>query len=67
MAFNNTLTSRAALLYDEWLKEADPRTENWLLMASPFPQTIIIAAYVYFGKRLPKVFQNGNYLLKKSE
>ena len=27
---------------------ADPRTGNWLLMSSPLPQTIIIAAYIFF-------------------
>lgn len=86
MAFN-TLTSRAVLLYDEWIKEAgefasssssssswfldgvgnklsfssllDPRTGNWLLMASPFPQTIIIASYVYFVTSLgPRLMEN---------
>lgn len=37
----------------------DPRTENWLLMASPFPQTIIIAAYVYFVTSLgPRLMEN---------
>ncbi|XP_065119568.1 very long chain fatty acid elongase 7-like [Paramisgurnus dabryanus] len=58
MAFN-TLTSRAVLLYDEWIREADPRTENWLLMSSPFPQTFIIAAYIYFVTTLgPRVMEN---------
>ncbi|XP_035245569.1 elongation of very long chain fatty acids protein 7-like [Anguilla anguilla] len=58
MAFNE-LTSRAVLLYDEWLKEADPRTEDWFLMSSPLPQTIIIAAYIYFVTSLgPKWMEN---------
>lgn len=37
----------------------DPRTGNWLLMASPFPQTIIIAAYIYFVTSLgPRLMEN---------
>uniref|UniRef100_A0A3B3TGW0 Elongation of very long chain fatty acids protein 7 n=1 Tax=Paramormyrops kingsleyae TaxID=1676925 RepID=A0A3B3TGW0_9TELE len=58
MAFNE-LTSRAVLLYDEWIKDADPRTGNWLLMSSPLPQTIIIAAYIYFVSSLgPRLMEN---------
>lgn len=38
---------------------ADPRTEDWLLMSSPFPQTIIIAAYIYFVTSLgPRLMEN---------
>ncbi|XP_053557276.1 elongation of very long chain fatty acids protein 7 [Bombina bombina] len=58
MAFKD-LTSRAVLLYDEWIKDADPRVEDWLLMSSPIPQTIIIAAYIYFVSSLgPKMMEN---------
>lgn len=94
----NKLTSSAALLYDELLKEAgevfiylffilflthfissfpdssrncgnncfvafdfsvDPRVEDWLLMSSPFPQTLIILSYVYFVTTLgPRLMEN---------
>lgn len=38
---------------------ADSRTENWLLMSSPLPQTIIIVAYIYFVTSLgPKIMEN---------
>ncbi|KAM4709823.1 very long chain fatty acid elongase 7 [Discoglossus pictus] len=58
MAFKD-LTSRATILYDEWIKDADPRVENWPLMASPIPQTIIIGAYIYFVTSLgPKLMEN---------
>uniref|UniRef100_A0A8C4S7G2 Elongation of very long chain fatty acids protein n=1 Tax=Erpetoichthys calabaricus TaxID=27687 RepID=A0A8C4S7G2_ERPCA len=58
MAFND-LTSRAVRQYDEWLKDADPRTENWLLMSSPLPQTLIIGTYIYFVTSLgPKLMEN---------
>lgn len=37
----------------------DLRTENWLLMSSPLPQTIIIAAYIYFVTSLgPRIMEN---------
>ncbi|KTG45652.1 hypothetical protein cypCar_00000553 [Cyprinus carpio] len=59
MTSNSTLTSTAVLLYYEWIKEADPRTENWLLMATPFPQTFIITAYIYFVTLLgPRLMEN---------
>ncbi|PIO16567.1 hypothetical protein AB205_0137350, partial [Aquarana catesbeiana] len=58
MAFND-LTSRAVLLYDEWIKDADPRVEDWPLMSSPIPQTIIILAYIYFVSSLgPRLMEN---------
>ncbi|XP_039614652.1 elongation of very long chain fatty acids protein 7a isoform X1 [Polypterus senegalus] len=58
MAFND-ITSRAVRQYDEWLKDADPRTENWLLMSSPLPQTLIIGTYIYFVTSLgPKLMEN---------
>ncbi|XP_030049020.1 very long chain fatty acid elongase 7 [Microcaecilia unicolor] len=58
MAFKD-LTSRAVILYDEWIKDADPRVEDWLLMSSPLPQTIIIGAYIYFVTSLgPKLMEN---------
>ncbi|KAH1169471.1 hypothetical protein KIL84_014061 [Mauremys mutica] len=58
MAFSN-LTSKAALLYDGWIKHADPRVEGFLLMSSPVPQTIIIGAYIYFVTSLgPKLMEN---------
>lgn len=38
---------------------ADTRTENWLLMSSPIPQTIIITAYIYFVTSLgPRIMEN---------
>ncbi|XP_068127921.1 very long chain fatty acid elongase 7 [Hyperolius riggenbachi] len=58
MAFKD-LTSRAVLLYDEWIKDADPRVEDWPLMSSPIPQTIIIGAYIYFVSSLgPRLMEN---------
>ncbi|KAL4630094.1 elongation of very long chain fatty acids protein 7 [Arapaima gigas] len=58
MAFNE-LTSTAVRLYDEWIKDADPRTSNWLLMSNPVPQTIIIASYIYFVWSLgPRLMEN---------
>ncbi|KAL2100468.1 hypothetical protein ACEWY4_004862 [Coilia grayii] len=39
-------------LYDDWLKQGDPRVQDWLLMSSPFPQTLIIMVYIYFVKFL---------------
>lgn len=37
----------------------DSRTENWFLMSSPLPQTIIIAAYIYFVTSLgPRIMEN---------
>lgn len=37
----------------------DSRTEDWLLMSSPLPQTIIIIAYIYFVTSLgPKIMEN---------
>ncbi|CAL8344910.1 unnamed protein product [Lota lota] len=47
MEFVN-IKSSMALLYDRFIQNADPRTGNWLLMSSPLPQTIIIAAYIFF-------------------
>ncbi|XP_032885978.1 elongation of very long chain fatty acids protein 7 [Amblyraja radiata] len=53
------LTSRAVILYDEWLKDADPRVEDWPLMSSPLPQTIILGAYIYFVTTFgPKLMEN---------
>lgn len=58
MAFKE-LTTRAVLLYDEWIKDADPRVEDWLFMSSPIPQTIIVAFYIYFVTSLgPKLMEN---------
>lgn len=38
---------------------ADSRTENWFLMSSPLPQTIIIAIYIYFVTSLgPRIMEN---------
>lgn len=38
---------------------ADSRTEDWLLMSSPLPQTIIIVAYIYFVTSLgPRIMEN---------
>lgn len=38
---------------------ADSRTENWFLMPSPVPQTIIIAVYIYFVTSLgPRIMEN---------
>lgn len=37
----------------------DPRTEDWFLMSSPLPQTIIILAYIYFVTSLgPRLMEN---------
>ncbi|XP_043919747.1 elongation of very long chain fatty acids protein 7 isoform X1 [Protopterus annectens] len=58
MAFSD-FTSRTVLFYDEWIKDADPRVEDWLLMSSPLPQTIVIGAYLYFVVSLgPKLMEN---------
>ncbi|KGL84271.1 Elongation of very long chain fatty acids protein 7 [Tinamus guttatus] len=58
MALSN-LTSKAVLLYDEWIKDADPRVEGWPLMSSPFPTTIIVGTYIYFVTSLgPKLMEN---------
>lgn len=46
---------------NQWqrLFASDSRTENWLLMSSPLPQTIIIAAYIYFVTSLgPRLMEN---------
>ncbi|KAK0140430.1 Elongation of very long chain fatty acids protein 7 [Merluccius polli] len=47
MEFVN-INQSVALLYDRFVQHADARTGDWLLMSSPIPQTIIIAAYVFF-------------------
>ncbi|XP_064828057.1 uncharacterized protein LOC135544400 isoform X2 [Oncorhynchus masou masou] len=53
------LTARAGLWYENFMKNADPRTEDWFLMSSPLPQTIIIVAYIYFVTRLgPRLMEN---------
>ncbi|KAM7320886.1 hypothetical protein ACRRTK_020139 [Alexandromys fortis] len=58
MAFSD-LTSRTVRFYDNWIKDADPRVEDWLLMSSPLPQTIILGLYVYFVTSLgPKLMEN---------
>ncbi|XP_053159960.1 elongation of very long chain fatty acids protein 7 isoform X4 [Hemicordylus capensis] len=58
MALSN-LTQKAVSLYDEWIKHADPRVDGYLLMSSPIPQTLIIAAYIYFVTTLgPKLMEN---------
>ncbi|KAG8011938.1 Elongation of very long chain fatty acids protein 7 [Nibea albiflora] len=58
MEFDN-IKSSAALIYDEFIQNADSRTENWFLMSSPFPQTIIIAAYIYFVTSLgPRLMES---------
>lgn len=37
----------------------DPRVEDWLLMSSPLPQTIILGFYIYFVTSLgPKLMEN---------
>ncbi|XP_062409809.1 elongation of very long chain fatty acids protein 7-like [Sardina pilchardus] len=46
-------------LYDDWLKTGDPRVEDWLLMSSPFPQTFITTAYLFFVTFLgPRLMEN---------
>ncbi|KAG5280706.1 hypothetical protein AALO_G00063100 [Alosa alosa] len=58
MAFSE-YTYRAVHLYDEWLKDADPRLDGWFLMSSPFPQTVILLSYIYFVKSLgPRLMEN---------
>lgn len=38
---------------------ADRRTASWFLMSSPLPQTVIIAAYIYFVHSLgPRLMEN---------
>lgn len=46
----------------------DPRVEDWLLMSSPLPQTIILGLYVYFVTSLgPKFMENRKpFELKKA-
>lgn len=46
------LTTRVGLWYENFMKNADPRTEDWFLMSSPLPQTVVIVAYIYFVTRL---------------
>ncbi|XP_054344746.1 very long chain fatty acid elongase 7 isoform X2 [Pongo pygmaeus] len=67
MAFSD-LTSRTVHLYDNWIKDADPRVEDWLLMSSPLPQTILLGFYVYFVTSLgPKLMENRKpFELKKA-
>ncbi|XP_036265591.1 elongation of very long chain fatty acids protein 7 isoform X3 [Pipistrellus kuhlii] len=67
MAFSD-LTSRTVRLYDNWIKDADPRVEDWFLMSSPLPQTIILGLYVYFVTSLgPKLMENRKpFELKKA-
>eukprot|EP00069_Balaena_mysticetus_P018471 bmy_11405T0 len=67
MAFSD-LTSRTVRLYGNWIKDADPRVEDWLLMSSPLPQTIILGLYVYFVTSLgPKLMENRKpFELKKA-
>uniref|UniRef100_A0A8C9YIL0 Elongation of very long chain fatty acids protein n=1 Tax=Sander lucioperca TaxID=283035 RepID=A0A8C9YIL0_SANLU len=53
------IKSSAALMYDEFIQNADRRTDTWFLMSSPLPQTIVIAAYIYFVTSLgPRMMQN---------
>lgn len=38
---------------------SDPRSEDWLLMSSPIPQTIIIVFYIYFVMSLgPRLMES---------
>uniref|UniRef100_A0AAX7UPI1 Elongation of very long chain fatty acids protein n=1 Tax=Astatotilapia calliptera TaxID=8154 RepID=A0AAX7UPI1_ASTCA len=54
-----SIKSTVGLIYDEFMQNADTRTENWLLMSSPIPQTIIITAYIYFVTSLgPRIMEN---------
>lgn len=58
MAFRE-FTSSAAHLYDKWMKDVDPRSEDWLLMSSPIPQTVIIVFYIYFVMSLgPRLMES---------
>ncbi|XP_020503986.1 elongation of very long chain fatty acids protein 7a [Labrus bergylta] len=53
------IKSSAALIYEEFIQNADSRTENWPLMSSPVPQTIVIVAYIYFVTCLgPRIMEN---------
>ncbi|XP_020862920.1 very long chain fatty acid elongase 7 isoform X1 [Phascolarctos cinereus] len=53
------LTSRTVHLYDEWIKDADPRVGDWPLMSSPLPQALILGLYIYFVTSLgPKIMEN---------
>ncbi|KAK9522879.1 hypothetical protein VZT92_019318 [Zoarces viviparus] len=58
MEFDN-MKSSAALIYEEFIQNADRRTASWFLMSSPVPQAIIIAAYIYFVQSLgPRLMEN---------
>ncbi|CAB1416997.1 unnamed protein product [Pleuronectes platessa] len=53
------ITTSAAFIYNEFIQNADSRTGNWFLMSSPLPQTIVIAAYIYFVVSLgPRLMEN---------
>ncbi|XP_048224524.1 elongation of very long chain fatty acids protein 7 [Perognathus longimembris pacificus] len=67
MAFSD-LTSRTVRFYDNLIKDADPRVEDWPLMSSPLPQTIILGLYIYFVTSLgPKLMENRKpFELKKA-
>ncbi|XP_059359940.1 elongation of very long chain fatty acids protein 7-like [Carassius carassius] len=52
-------TSTVAQLYDKWMEDADPRSEDWLLMSSPLLPTLIITFYIYFVMSLgPRLMEN---------
>ncbi|XP_037634850.1 elongation of very long chain fatty acids protein 7a isoform X2 [Sebastes umbrosus] len=58
MEFDN-IKSSAALIYDEFIQNADRRTATWFLMSSPLPQALVIAVYIYFVTSLgPRIMEN---------
>ncbi|KAI1900150.1 hypothetical protein AGOR_G00047050 [Albula goreensis] len=53
------ITSHAVNMYDQLMEQADPRIDGWLLMSSPFPQTVIIVLYIYFVSSLgPRLMES---------
>ncbi|KAM6965719.1 elongation of very long chain fatty acids protein 7a [Aplochiton taeniatus] len=53
------LRSMVVRAYDELMQNADSRTDDWMLMSSPLPQTIIIVVYIYFVMTLgPRLMEN---------
>ncbi|KAG9334745.1 hypothetical protein JZ751_006582 [Albula glossodonta] len=53
------ITSHAVNMYDQLMELADPRIDGWLLMSSPFPQTVIIVSYIYFVSSLgPRLMES---------
>jgi elongation of very long chain fatty acids protein 4 len=43
--------------YEEMMALGDPRVENWLLMATPWPTLIIIAVYIVMSVTAPSILR----------